>query len=132
MNSLKRNLSAIIVLASISFISGCGGNSPQQYETNSTIAKSTIEKALSAWKSGGRVETIAGKPAINMFDARWQNGAKLESFEVLDEVLGNEHRQYKVRIKLENEPSEVDEYLVVGIDPLLVFRDVDYRKTSGL
>ena len=33
---------------------------------------------------------------------------------------------------LAGKSEEVNEYLVVGIDPLLVFRDSDYKRASGM
>ncbi len=35
---------------------------------------------------------------------------------------------YKVRLKITGSAQEVNEFQAVGIDPLLVFRDKDYRK----
>ncbi len=124
-------LVARVVLA-LFFISGCSGrNSPSRYEPPKQVARSAIDAALKTWKSGVPLGPIAGKPEINMFDERWQSGKKLESYEILDEVAGSEHPQFKVRLKIIGGAEEVNEFLAVGIDPLLVFRDRDYRKTSG-
>jgi len=121
-----------MVLALV-FIAGCsGGNSPSRYEPPKQVARSAIDAALKTWKSGVPLGPIAGKPEINMFDERWQAGKKLESYELLDEVAGSEHPQFKVRLKITGSAEEENEFLAVGIDPLLVFRDKDYRKTSGV
>ena len=67
-----------------------------------------------------------------MFDARWQSGSKLERYEIIEEVSGKQHPHFRVNLKLAGKPEETTEYLVVGIDPLLIFREADYRKASGM
>jgi len=125
------NLTTRVVLG-LFFLSGCsGGNSPSRYEPSKHLARSAIDSALKTWKSGVPLGPIAGKPEINMFDQRWQTGKTLESYEILDEVAGSEHPQFKVRLKITGSAEEVNEFLAVGIDPLLVFREKDYRKATG-
>jgi len=55
----------------------------------------------------------------------------LYDHEVFDEVTGSEHPQFKVRLKITGNAEEVNELLVVGIHPFLVFREKDYRKATG-
>ncbi len=107
-------------------------NSPSRFIPRSQTAKKAIESALETWKNGTAYGPIAGQPSINVFDARWQFGAKLISYEILDQVQGEGQPTFQVKLQVEGSEPEVDNYLVVGIDPLLVFRDVDYRKTSGM
>lgn len=112
---------------------GCGGDTTQRYVPAAASARSGLETALSTWKSGAAHGTITtSTPAIDVFDARWQSGKKLESYEILEEITGQEHPQFKVRLKLADAPEETTTYRVVGIDPLLVFRDADYQKTTGM
>lgn len=113
-------------------LSGCG-NSAARYIPSSGTARTALENALSTWKSGTAHAPIkTGKPEINAYDARWQAGKKLESFEIVEEITGQEHPLFKVRLQLTGQPEETATYLVVGIDPLLVFRDADYRRTTGM
>ena len=123
---------ALRVFVGLFVLSGCsGGNTSSRYEPSKQVARSAIDSALKTWKSGVPLGEIAGKPAINMFDERWQSGKKLESYEILEEVVGSEHPQFKVRLKITGSAEEVNEFLAVGIDPLLVFRDKDYQKATG-
>ncbi|MFO1063593.1 MAG: hypothetical protein U0892_06985 [Pirellulales bacterium] len=122
----------VLCLFLISTIMGCGGKSIESYNPKRDAARQAIEKALDAWKSGKSLSPVDGKPTVNTFDARWQAGSKLESYTVLEEVPEQEHPQFKVRIKLVGKQEETNEYLVIGIDPLLVFRAEDYKKTSGM
>jgi len=112
---------------------GCGGNSAARYIPASGSARAALQTALTTWQSGEKHSPItSSKPEINVFDARWQAGKKLESFEILEEVTGQEQPQFQVRLKLEGEPEETATYLVVGIDPLHIFRDADYKRATGM
>ncbi len=111
---------------------GCGGDPTAKYIPNSEVAKTSLQTALTAWQSGaayGPIET--SKPAINVFDIRWQEGQKLESFAITESLSGREQPSFNVKIKLAKQPEQTNLYLVVGIDPLLIFRDVDYQKATG-
>ncbi len=122
-------------LASVLSISGCGGDPNAPYIPSAATARDALQAGLEAWKGGKPVAPITrdqGLPTINVFDARWQAGEKLASFEILDEIKGTEHPSFQVKIKTQTKPEETNTYLVVGIDPLLVFRDVDYKKTTGM
>ena len=125
----------LLVAVTVSILSlGCGGGgSMSRYVPTSTTARKAVETALETWKSGAAHGPItSSKPAIDVFDARWQAGGKLESYEILEEVKGEEHPQFKVRLQLAGQPEETLNYRVIGIDPLLVFRDADYKKASGM
>ena len=112
---------------------GCQSKSVENYKPASETSRKAIENALNHWKAGNSHGPITGlTPPINVFDARWQTGSKLESFEILDEVKGKQAPCFRVKLKLAGKKEETTEYLVVGIDPLLVFRDVDYAKASGM
>jgi len=120
------------VVLGLFLLAGCSGrNSLSRYEPSKQVARNAIDSALKTWKTGVPLGPIAGKPEINLFDERWQSGKKLESYEILEEVAGSEHPQFKVRLKIAGSKEEVNEYLAVGIDPLLVFREKDYQKATG-
>ena len=112
---------------------GCGAQSHDRYVPRTTVAQNALETALSAWKNGEPYKEIkTAKPAVQPFDARWQAGKKLEEFEILKELPAEGPKQFLVRMKVEGdaEPREVI-YHVVGIDPIHVFGDADYKKASG-
>lgn len=111
---------------------GCGGGTAR-YVPAAATAREALQTALTTWQSGTAHGPIASsKPEINVFDARWQAGKKLESFEILEEIAGQEHPQFKVRLQLAGQPEETLTYRVVGIDPLNVFRDADYQRATGM
>jgi hypothetical protein len=123
---------ASIIGAVMFSAAGCGSDTTKNYIPTTTVARDALSAALTTWQSGtahGTIETH--KPAINVFDLRWQSGQKLETFEIVEELAGRDHPTFTVKIKLDKVPEEIDTFLVVGIDPLLVFRDTDYLKATG-
>ena len=112
--------------------SGCG-TSDRKYIPSPSTARGALEAALNAWKSGAAHGTVKGfQVPVDTFDARWQAGKQLESFEVLREEPSDGPKTFVVKMKLadDKEQQEVT-YLVVGKNPLLVFRREDYNKASG-
>lgn len=121
------------VLFAALLLVGCGGNSTSKYIPASTTAREALTTALTAWQSGTAYGPLEqANPKINVFDARWQAGKELQTFEILEEVPGQEHPEFKVRMQLQGQPEEVLTYRVVGLDPLLIFRDADYQRATGM
>ncbi len=128
-----KNSSRFAFLVLLCCLTCCTGKTVESYKPTSVTARAGIETALSTWKSGTAHGSITSvKPNLDVFDARWQAGAKLESFEILEEVTGKPEPHFKVKLKLVGKPEETTEYLVVGIDPLLIFRQADYNKATGM
>lgn len=122
------------LLALAMAIIGCGANSEKKYIPSTTAARDALDATLAAWKSGAPYGPIqSGKTPVNVFEGRWQAGKKLESFEVLREEPSEGPKKFVVSTKLigEAKPTEIA-YLVVGKDPLLVFREDDFLKASGV
>lgn len=115
------------------WIPGCGSGE-EKYIPSESTAREALDAALTAWKSGqahGTVKSFA--VPIDTFDARWQAGGKLETFEVVREEAFEGPRKFVVNMKLVDDKSaEEVVYLIVGNDPLLVFRQQDYDKASGM
>lgn len=130
----RRNLLMIgCATLATAWTTGCGGNSRERYLPSATVAKDTLVKVLDAWKTGAPYQSITtSKPAINIFESRWRDGKKLESYEILEEVKNADQPQFKVRLQIAGQPEETTTYLVIGIDPLNVFRDVDYKQTESM
>ena len=111
---------------------GCG-KSRSSYLPAAGKARESLTTVLNAWKGGTPHGPItSSKPVINVFDLRWTQGKKLESFEIVEEIKKAEQPQFKVRMKLEGEPEQENVFLVIGIDPLQVFRDEDYVRMQSM
>jgi hypothetical protein len=117
----------------LGLLAGCGGGSGK-YVPASATARSTLETALQAWQGGGKPGRVAaGPPAIQVIDSKWEAGHKLAGYEILQEEPGQGPRWFSVRLKLQTPPGEqVVKYVVLGIDPLWVYREEDYQKLSGM
>lgn len=118
-------------LTSASLALGCGGDSRDRYLPSSQKAREILDKSLQKWKSGAPHGPIAdAKPVINVFDARWQEGRKLNSYEIIEEEKYTDQPQFKVRLQVEGEPEETTIYYVIGIDPVQVFRETEFLQSS--
>ena len=118
----------------MAFTFGCGGSGEAKYIPSDASAKEALTVALKAWQSGqahGPVTTFS--VPIDPYDARWQDGKKLESFEIVREETLDDRKTFIVKMKVAGEESEQEvTYLVLGNNPLMVFRKQDYDKASGM
>ncbi len=130
--AFRRFVSAMSITMALLAI-GCG-TSDRTYIPSQNTARGALEAALNAWKSGAAHGTVKSfQVPIDTFDARWQAGKKLEQFEVLREEPSDGPKTFVVKMKLTDDKEEQEvTYLVVGKDPLLVFRKEDYNKASGM
>jgi hypothetical protein len=110
------------------FVVGCAGGSGDRFVPETTTARSALEAALNAWQRGeppGEIQDIS--PPVQVTDTQRRPNQTLKAFEILGEVGGDPGRCFSVRLALEN-PSEqrTVRYLVLGDNPLWVFREEDY------
>lgn len=84
---------------------------------------------MQAWQSGQSAGDIAGsKPSIHVTDNHRDREKKLDQFKILGETPGRVGRTYAVELILSDSNEKIKtEYIVVGIDPLWVFRREDYE-----
>lgn len=117
----------------IGFVFGCG-NPEKKYYPAADSAREALDVALEKWKSGTTHGTIKDSHvAIDVYDMRWQSGKKLESYEILREEKSEGPRIFTVKMKLNDDKEENEvQYVIVGIDPLNVFRAQDYKRAGGL
>jgi hypothetical protein len=115
-------------------LAGCSpGGKVEDFTPATDNARKALVAALDHWKAGNRPGTVPGTaPAVEVLDSKWKAGQKITAYEVLGEdPAGPGPRTFKVRLTpTQGAPLEV-RYVVVGIDPLWVYRDEDYKKVSG-
>jgi hypothetical protein len=124
----------------LAFVAGCDG--ARAYTPDSGFARKALESALSAWQNGSKPEQLAAAtPSVNALDFQWQGGQALESFEVSKEEAGEgATKRFAVSLKLKPKSasdkkaaSPVDvHYIVVGRDPVWVYRDEDYTRLLNM
>lgn len=128
--------SSILLLALISaFVIGCAkkGN-VKDYIPPQESAQKALTTALEAWKSGKAPDQIgATAPAINAQDLQWSAGKKLTAFEIVGPSTGaDQNQRFTVKLTLDGGAPQETTYIVVGKDPIWVFSDESYKKTSGM
>lgn len=117
-------------------LSGCSGANRNELDVvpGADKARAALEKALTAWKNGepcGKIQ--AESPSIQVVDHVWQSGKKLSAFEILKAEEKSGPRWFSVKLTyLGSAEPQVEAYAVLGIDPLWVFREKDFQKTSGM
>ncbi len=110
---------------------GCQSRSdPQRYVPKVETARQAIEAALTARQNRQTTSPVSGtNPVVHLIDSsRPKPNQTLAGFEILGEVAGVVPRCFAVQLRLRNPDAEVRErYIVVGIDPLWVYRHEDYE-----
>jgi hypothetical protein len=117
-------------------VTGCSSPSKEDYIPSENAGKQAIETALTAWQSGKPMEPIENPDAVAVQpqDTEWQKGRKLVAFSIGEELPTTDGpKQFAVRLTFQGSATPVDTvYFVVGRDPLWVFRDRDYQRTTGM
>jgi hypothetical protein len=124
-----------LLACGMSVLVGCSreGRKVEDFTPPADTARQALEAALNHWKSGqppGKVPNTS--PAVEVTDSKWKGGQKLKGFEILGEEPGTDPRFFKVRLTPPTGPAQEVKYAVVGIDPLLVFREEDFKALSGM
>lgn len=100
----------------------------EDYTPSSQAGTDAVRAALEAWKSGQPAGDIQGtSPLIHVTDVGRKPDQVLEGFEILGETHGPAGRTIAVTLHLANPTEDVKtRYIVVGIDPLWVYREEDF------
>lgn len=125
---LGSSLKALIA-ASIVLLHGCtGGDKTAEFTPSTSDAEAAITDAMNAWKAGippGPVPDTS--PLVHLEDSYRKPDEQLKEFEILGEVPGDLRRCYAVNLVFDPPREEKARFVVVGIDPLWVFRMEDYQ-----
>ena len=128
-------LASLCVLAcGLALAAGCSrqGSKVEDFTPPSDKAQKALEAALNHWQSGHPPGTVPGtSPTVEVVDSKWKGGQQLKSYEILGEEGGTEPRFFKVKLTLAKGPPQEAKYAVLGIDPLWVYREEDYKALSG-
>jgi hypothetical protein len=116
-------------LLPLSCLFGCESPpEPLSIVPDSTRGRQAIDATISTWKSGhqtGIVEPTS--PRVQVVDNHRKPGQKVIGYEILGDSADARVRTFTVRMTLsEPDESPTVRFLVVGIDPILVFRQEDY------
>ena len=126
-NRLIRLLLTSVLISLALTSGGCGTKTPN-YTPSLEIAEDAVRRGLDKWKTGEPAGELRGThPLIHVTDGGRKLGQTLESYQILGEVRGVCGRTIAVTLQLNNPAEELKaRYIVLGIDPLLVFRQEDF------
>lgn len=119
----------LTVLFLISSLPGCRkARTNADYIPSPNQSQDALTIALEAWKAGQPSGPVAGtSPEVHVTDSSRVSSQSLDDYQILGEVPGNAPRCFAVKLKLSDPLEEKRErYVIVGIDPLWIFRHEDY------
>lgn len=128
------NRTSLWSLALLLFFAGCGaGRNTSDYIPQGDQAKVALALALDAWKNGQQPDPAGKLPSgqtVKAVDMDWSAGQKLTTYEIVQEIPGEETGPRKILVKLTYSAGGSVEatYFIVGIDPIQVYRDKDYER----
>jgi len=110
-------------------INGCSQQAAiERYIPSGKTSETAIATAFDAWKQGVAAGPVPEtSPRIHVTDNHRKPGEKLVSYRILGEVPGDTQRCYAVELTFDPPREERARFVVVGIDPLWVFRLEDYQ-----
>jgi hypothetical protein len=121
------------VIVAVGLLTGCTTKTPEEkYTPSEGNARQALETALGQWRDGQAqpARFPQGKVNVEVLDQNWASGQKLQAFEIVNEETGGGPRIFTVKLKTSKGEQTV-KYYVVGIDPLWIYSEADYKKQSG-
>jgi len=118
---------------SLALVAGCNKAADEaKYTPAEGTARQALETALGQWRDGQAqpAKFPLGKVTVEVLDQVWSSGQKLQGFEIVGEETGTGPRIFTVKLKT-GKGEQTVKYYVVGIDPLWIYSEVDYRKQAG-
>jgi hypothetical protein len=113
-------------------MAGCSTRSPAEFVPVEANARNALDKVLTAWQNGQKLERLEGSPNVDPADTRWMAGAKLTGYEVLNTEPGNGPVWFTVKLKMRPPAGEKTvRYAVFGNDPLQVYSEEEFKKLNG-
>ncbi len=114
---------------------GCGGREQgfERYIAQPEAARAALEAVLAAWQDGQRPgQLVVGSSTVRAVDSQWRSGKKLLSYEILEQMPGENGNRFSVRLNMGSSSApQLVNYVIVGGDQIWVFRDTDYAQMSN-
>ena len=112
---------------------GCQKAGEEKFTPSEANARQALAAALTLWRDGQAkpAQFSHGKVKVEVIDQVWADGQKLQAFDIVgEEVIANGPRVFAVKLKTAKGEQTV-KYYVIGIDPLWIYGENDYRKQMG-
>mgnify|MGYP006972406000 CR=1 FL=1 len=125
---MSRRLASILIPV---LVAGCAGESAPVPETEN--AKAALRQALETWKAGKPASLLASStPKIDVVDFDWRGNAVLTDFQIGGEESGQGTRTLAASITLKGKPSRNVKYMVLGSDPIQIYREEDFLRAMNM
>lgn len=120
----------------LTLVAGCTHSvDPKAFTPPDELAHDALTVALNAWESGTVRGAVKNGQMVELADSVQRSGRKLMKYEIVGSALpqpDDPNQHFSVKITLEGGMPEDVIYVVVGKDPIWVFRDGDYRQLGGM
>ena len=129
----RRRLAKWAVAVGLACLVGCKPAGQEKFTPSEAKARQALEAALTRWRDGqAKPEPFPlDNVQVQVADQTWTDGQKLQGFEIVgEEPAGTGPRVFTVKLKTAK-GEQTTKYYVVGIDPLWIYGEADYRKLSG-
>jgi hypothetical protein len=120
--------SALVLVALIA--PACGPST----SPSADAARTALATALDAWRDGKKPADLAGlTPPVQVIDSEWAGGRKLASYQIVRETPSETDKRFVVELTYAAPPAEAEVvYIMVGSEPVSVFRDEDYDRSMNM
>ncbi|MDG3003189.1 hypothetical protein [Paludisphaera mucosa] len=112
-----------------SLLAGCESRPiPTVLVPDAAGARLAVERAMEFWKEGRPTGVVeATRPRIQVVDSSRKPGQTVASYRMLAESASPRERTFSLKVSLHHPDEEaVVRFLVMGADPILIFRQEDY------
>lgn len=123
-------LTRFLLLSVGLFVAGCQPTnkleSNRRFVPSQQLASRALESALTNWQKQQPIAPLASGERVILIDARHGNGDRLTEFSVVGTQPWERGRRFVVELSVGDDATQRERFVVVGIDPLLVFRQEDF------
>ncbi len=120
-----------LCLIALLCLAGC--SNPGAPVTPMSLAREALVRGLEAWKAGAPPSSLAtATPRIDFIDFEWAAKRKLTDFAVKGDGTGQGTQTFEVTLTLAGQPARDVKYLILGTDPVQVYRDQDFDRAMNM
>ena len=129
----SRVVGALALGALLTASSGCESDTAR-YAPTRDVARKSLEAALTAWRDGRSIGSIAGSsPPVRVVDSSWRSREKLAAFQVLGEGDVDGRKEFTVHLTMKEPRGDSQaRYVVHGRDPVWVYRGEDFARAMDM
>ena len=127
---------SFLLAASSAGLFGCSSGSAgvNRYVPSEGKAREALDAALAAWQRGEPPGQLSvGGTTVEVVDSARRGDQKLAKYEIAGDAPSGGPKQFTVRLTMESSTSVQEViYVVLGRDPIWVYRDQDYAQNQGM